>query len=118
MQIKLFRVYFGDYIANQERLAVLGYTRMSIGKPKILVLNSDQGLGQIKGVVSKENALIKDATIKVFKASTNTLLWSVKTNANGQYALRNLAVGMNVFVTASLPDDNSDAMIHDKIMVI
>ena len=115
MQIKLFRVYFGDYIANQERLAVLCYKRIFIGKPKILVLNSDQGLGQIKGTILKKNVIFPNVEVCVFKRTNKQLLWTTTSKSDGSYAFRNITVGLECFITAFDPQRNYNAVIADGV---
>ena len=116
MQIKLFRVYFGDYIANQERLAVLGYKRMSIGRPKILALNSDQGFGRIKGTVKKVGVNYSPVPVCCFKRETRELLWETTSKADGSYAFRNIVVELECFVVAFDPNEEYNAVISDKVV--
>lgn len=93
-----------------------------VQKPKriISVMNGDQGFGQINGVTTEDDAggtkIFPNAQICVFKKSTRSLLWETTSKANGDYHVRNIAVGLECFVVAFDPNREYNAVIEDAVV--
>ncbi len=88
----------------------------AVFKKIITAANSDQGLGQIKGQTQKVGAAYPIVPVCVFKRSTRQLLWETKSKADGTYAIRNIAVGLECFVVAFDPSNQYNAVISDKVV--
>lgn len=88
----------------------------AVFKKIITAANSDQGLGQIKGQTQKVGAAYPIVPVCVFKRSTRQLLWETKSKADGTYAIRNIAVGLECFVVAFDPNNQFNAVIQDKVV--
>ena len=116
MAIKINRVFFGGYSPNYAKLAQLGYAIVRLPKPIITVLNADQGFGQIKGTTKKVGANYSPVPVCVFKRSNRQLLWETKSKADGSYAFRNIAVGLECFIVAFDPNNQYNAVIQDKVI--
>lgn len=82
----------------------------------ITVANSDQGLGQIKGITQKKGLIYPGVEVSVFKRSDKTLLWTVRSKQDGSYTFRNIAVGLECFVVGFDPEQNYNAVISDKLV--
>ncbi|AMW78871.1 hypothetical protein AMD27_08270 [Acinetobacter sp. TGL-Y2] len=114
--IKLFRTFFGGYDPNYAKLNLMGYKILRIGKPLIMVANSNQGFGQIKGTTKKIGANYSTVPICVFRRDNRQLLWETRSKADGSYTLRNIAVGLECFVIAFDPNNQYNAVIQDKVV--
>lgn len=88
----------------------------AVFKKIITAANSDQGFGQIKGQTQKVGAAYPIVPVCVFKRSTRQLLWETKSKADGTYAIRNIAVGLECFVVAFDPNNQFNAVIQDKVV--
>ncbi|ENW00898.1 hypothetical protein F938_00414 [Acinetobacter bereziniae LMG 1003 = CIP 70.12] len=113
--IKIMRVFVGGYNPNYERIKNLGYKILKLQRPVITVANSDQGFGQIKGSTKKLNVIYPGVEVCVFKRSNKQLLWTTLSKSDGSYAFRNLAVGIECFVTAFDPKREYNAVIADGV---
>lgn len=116
MAIKILRHFFGGYAPDYQRLNNMGYLLMSLPRPIVTVLNTDQGFGQIKGTTKKMGAKYSPVPVCVFKRSNRQLLWETKSKADGSYAFRNIAKGLECFVVAFDPADEYNAVIQDKVI--
>jgi hypothetical protein len=101
-------------------LKILRRLPVQSAKKIISVLNSNQGFGQIKGITTEDDTdgtkLFSNAQICVFKKSTRELLWETKSKANGDYHIRNIAVGIECFVVAFDPTREYNAVIEDAVV--
>ena len=114
---KLMRIFAGGYTPDQQKLDqknVLGLTKPF--KKFYSVANSNQGFGQIKGVVKKIGANYPEVSVCVFKRDTRQLLWEIKSKSDGGYEFRNLAIGLECFVIAFDPNNQYNAVIQDKVV--
>ncbi len=116
MAIKLFRAFFGGYNPDYQKLQSMKYVIIKLPRPVITVLNADQGLGQIKGSTKKVGANYSPVPVCVFKRSNRQLLWETTSKADGSYAFRNIAVGLECFVVAFDPNNQYNAVIQDKVI--
>lgn len=110
------RVFFGGYIPNYTKLQSMGYVIMRIPMPIITVLNVDQGFGQIKGTTKKVGANYSPVPVCLFRRDNRKLLFEIKSKADGSYAFRNIAKGLECFVVAFDPDNQYNAVIQDKVV--
>ena len=113
--LKILRAFFGGYTPDYTKLEQHGYI---ILKPRqiITVLNTDQGFGQIKGITKKLGANYSPVPVCIFKRSNRQLLWETTSKADGSYAFRNIAVGLECFVVAFDPNNQYNAVIQDKVI--
>ena len=114
--VQIFRAFYGGYTPNYAKLQTHGYRVVRLPKPIITILNSDEGLGQIKGVVKKLGANYSPVPVCVFKRSNRQLLWETKSKPDGSYTLRNIAKGLECFVVALDPAGQYNAVIQDKVV--
>lgn len=114
--LRIFRTFFGDYEPNYAKLENMGYVIVRLPKPIISVLNSDQGLGQIKGSTKKLGNNYSPVPVCVFKRSNRQLIWETKSKPDGTYAFRNIAKGLECFVVAFDPAGQYNAVIQDKVV--
>lgn len=82
----------------------------------IVAQNTNQGFGQIKGTTKKVGANYSPVPVCVFKRSNRQLLWETTSKADGSYAFRNIAVGLECFVVALDPNNQYNAVIQDKVI--
>lgn len=82
----------------------------------ITSINSDQGLGQIRGTTKKVGVNYSPVPVCVFRRDNRKLLWEVRSNADGTYLFRNIAVGLECFVVAFDPNNQYNAVIQDKVI--
>lgn len=113
--LKIFRTFFGEYVTNYAKLSQKGYTILRLQKQIITVLNDDQGFGQIKGTTLAKNVVYPNVEVCVFKRSNKQLLWTTYSKADGSYAFRNIAVGLECFITAFDPKREYNAVIADGV---
>lgn len=91
-------------------------------KPKVVfkkiitAANSDQGFGQIKGSTKKLGNNYSPVPVCVFKRSNRQLIWETESKADGTYAFRNIAVGLECFVVTFDPNNEYNAVISDKVV--
>lgn len=114
--LKILRTFFGGYQPNYSKLESMGYAIIRLPRPIITVFNADQGFGQIKGTTKKVGANYSPVPVCVFKRSNRQLLWETKSKADGSYAFRNMAVGLECFVVAFDPNNQYNAVIQDKVI--
>lgn len=113
--LKIFRFFFGGYTPNYSKLSQKKYAILKLPKPLITILNTDQGFGQIKGTTKKLNLIYPNVEVCVFKRSNKQLLWTTYSKTDGTYAFRNIAVGLECFITAFDPQRNYNAVIADGV---
>lgn len=116
MVIKILRHFFGGYTPDYQKLSNMGYLVVSLPRPIITVLNTDQGFGEIKGTTKKMGAKYSPVPVCVFKRSNRQLLWETTSKADGSYAIRNIAKGLECFVVAFDPAGQYNAVIQDKVV--
>lgn len=117
MALKIYRAFFGDYLPDRARLKAMNFVDFPARtKALVTVLNNDQGFGQIKGVTRKLGVNYSPVSICVFKRSDRRLLWETKSKADGSYAFRNIALGLDCFVVAFDPNEEYNAVISDKVV--
>ncbi|WKT71967.1 carboxypeptidase regulatory-like domain-containing protein [Acinetobacter variabilis] len=116
MGIKVFRVFFGGYEPNNQKLRDMGYVFSGLPKAVISATNADQGFGQIKGTTKKVGANYSPVPVCVFRRDNRQLLWETKSKADGTYAFRNIAKGLECFVVAFDPNEEYNAVISDKVV--
>ena len=116
MSLKIFRVFWGGYTSDYLKLKQRGYAILKLPRPIITVTNEDQGLGQIKGTTKKLGANYAPVPVCVFKRSNRQFLWETKSKADGSYAFRNIALGLDCFVVAFDPNEEYNAVISDKVV--
>ncbi|MCL6248043.1 carboxypeptidase regulatory-like domain-containing protein [Acinetobacter sp. ANC 4945] len=114
--LKVFRIFFGGYEPNHTKLQAIGYVVAMTPKPIITVLNTNQGLGQIKGFTQKKGVIYPGVEVSAFKRSDKTHLWTVRSKQDGSYAFRNIAAGLECFVVGFDPEQNYNAVISDKVV--
>lgn len=85
-------------------------------RPIITVLDADQGFGQIKGTTKKIGVNYAPVPVCVFKRSNRQLLWETTSKADGSYAFRNIAAGLECFVVAFDPNNQFNAVIQDNVV--
>ena len=78
-------------------------------------IGDDQGFGQIKGTILKKNAIFPNVEVCVFKRTNKQLLWTTTSKSDGSYAFRNIAIGLECFITAFDPQRNYNAVIADGV---
>ncbi|WP_224963672.1 carboxypeptidase regulatory-like domain-containing protein [Acinetobacter guillouiae] len=113
--LKIMRIFAGGYSPDYSKLKNLGYQILKLQMPFFTVVNSDQGFGQIKGSTKKLNVIYPGVEVCVFKRSNKQLLWTTLSKSDGSYAFRNLAVGLECFVTAFDPKREYNAVIADGV---
>ena len=114
--LKISRVFWGGYTPDYIKLAAMGYKVMLLPKPIITISTPDQGLGQIKGTTKKLGANYAPVPVCVFKRSNRQLLWETRSKADGSYAFRNIALGLDCFVVPFDPNEEYNAVISDKVV--
>lgn len=114
--IKIMRVFFGNYQADQVLLQSYNVKKNHLPRPIITVLNTDQGFGQIKGTTKKVGANYSPVPVCCFKRSTRELLWETKSKSDGTYQIRNIAKGLECFVVAFDHKEEYNAVISDKVV--
>lgn len=117
MYLKIFRVFYGDYAADIEKLAEMGY-RISSLKPKMVLIpmNENQGFGMIEGTTKKTGTPFSLVPVCLFRRDTRQLLWETKSKSDGAYFFRNVAPGLECFVVAFDPNNEYNAVISDKVV--
>lgn len=116
MPIRIFRAFFGGYVPDYNKLYAMGYVIIKLPRPTITVLNTDQGFGQIKGTTKRVGENYSPVPVCVFRRDNRQLLWEIKSKADGSYAFRNIAVGLECFVVAFDPSNQYNAVIQDKVI--
>ena len=114
--LKIMRIFFGGYVPNSEKMADMKYLMLTLPRPIITVLNANNGLGQIKGEIKKVGTNYSPVPVCVFRRDNRQLLWETKSKADGSYAFRNIAVGLECFVVAFDPNNQYNAVIQDKVI--
>ena len=116
MAVKIFRVFTGGYTPDLEKLHQRGYILIKIPKPFITVVGSNQGFGQIRGTTKKLGQNYSPVSVCCFRRSNRQLLWETRSKADGSYAFRNIALGLDCFVVAFDPNEEYNAVISDKVV--
>lgn len=116
MYLRIFRAFYGGYTSNYEKLMQRNYAIVKLPRPIITVLTANQGFGQIKGTTKKVGANYSPVPVCVFRRDTRQLLWETKSKANGYYAFRNIAKGLECFVVAFDQNEEYNAVISDKVV--
>lgn len=116
MSLKLIRVFFGNYIADDQKLIDMHYVNLRLPRLLITATNPDQGYGQIKGAIKKLGQNYSSVPVCCFKRSNRQLLWETISGPDGTYVFRNIAVGLECFVVAFDPNGQYNAVISDKLV--
>ena len=117
MAIKLLRVWFGGYTPNQAKLVEMRYVLShKFGKKLITMTSANHGFGQIKGTTKKVGNNYSPVPVCVFRRDNRQLLWEITSKADGSYAFRNIAVGLECFIVAFDPNNQYNAVIQDKVI--
>lgn len=114
--LKILRTFFGGYIPDYNKLRQMNFMIVRLPHSIITVLNADQGLGQIKGTTKKMGTKYSPVPVCVFRRDNRQLLWETTSKADGSYAFRNIAVGLDCFVVAFDPNNQYNAVISDKLV--
>lgn len=114
--LKIMRIFYGGYAPNSEKMADMKYLMLKLPRPMITVLNANQGFGQIKGTTKKVGTNYSPVPVCIFRRDNRQLLWETKSKADGSYAFRNIAVGLECFVVAFDPNNQYNAVIQDKVI--
>lgn len=93
----------------------MNYAIQKLVKPAIVPMTADQGAGRIMGTTQKKGIAYPFVPVCVFKRSNRQLLWETTSKADGSYTFRNLAVGLECFVTAFDPKREYNAVIADGV---
>lgn len=109
--LKIFRIFFGAQSSIPFSNPIIPFPN-----PIITVSNSNQGLGRIKGTTKKLGANYAPVPVCVFRRDNRQLLWETKSKADGSYAFRNIAKGLECFVVAFDPNEEYNAVISDKVV--
>lgn len=115
MQIKIFRTYWGNYLADNLKLQDMRYSNLKISKPIMVIINENQGFGKIEGSTKKLGANYASVTVCAFKKETRQMLWETKSKSDGTYSFRNIALGFECFIVAFDPNNQYNAVIQDKL---
>lgn len=94
----------------------MGYATLKLSPPIIAILNDNHGFGQIKGTTKKLGTDYSLVPVCAFRRDNRQLLWETKSNADGSYVFRNIAVGLECFVVAFDPKEEFNAVISDKVV--
>jgi len=78
--------------------------------------NPNYGYGGVQGTAKKLGQNFPQASICLFVRTTRQLLWETKSKADGTYAFKNVAVGLECFVVALDPNGQYNAVISDKLV--
>jgi hypothetical protein len=116
LKVKIFRTFFGGYKPNYQKLQDMGYIVLKLPQPVITLLSADQGFGQIKGTTKKVGTNYSPVPVCVFGRDNRQLLWETISKADGSYAFRNIAVGLECFIIAFDPNNQYNAVIQDKVV--
>lgn len=114
--LKILRCFFGGYVPDYTKLAERGYKiSKQVPKSMITILNANQGFGKISGTTKKLGTNYSPVPVCLFRRDNRQLLWETKSKADGSYAFRNIAVGLECFIVAFDPNNQYNAVIQDKI---
>ena len=116
MLVKIFRVFWGGYIADQQKLNDLKYVQMRLPKYLQIATHPNHGFGRIEGFVRQEGEPYPNLVIQVFKRIDKTLLWETRTKSNGQFKFRNISKGMDCYVMVFDPNKEKNAKVKDLIV--
>lgn len=114
--IYIDRVFRGEYVANYDKLREKGYRICRRISAVLTIQNNNQGLGLIKGTTKKVGANYSPVPVCVFRRDNRQFLWETKSKADGSYAFRNIAVGLECFIVAFDPNNQYNAVIQDKVI--
>lgn len=114
--LKILRAFWGGYDPDHEKLKSMGYAIIRLPRPAITVSNAGQGFGRINGSTKKVGANYSPVPVCVFRRDNRQLLWETTSKANGSYAFRNIAVGLECFIVAFDPNNQYNAVIQDKVI--
>ena len=114
--LKILRVFYGGYTPSHSKLIARKFTILKLPTPIISAFGSQQGFGQIKGTTKKVGANYSPVPVCVFRRDNRQLLWETTSKADGSYAFRNIAVGLECFVVAFDPNEEYNAVISDKVV--
>lgn len=116
MLIRILRIFTGAYTPNHSKLKVKNYGFVGLGKKMLFISTPNHGYGLIRGTIKKIGASYSPVPVCVFRRDNRQLLWETKSKADGSYAFRNIAVGLECFVVAFDPNNQYNAVIQDKVI--
>lgn len=116
MRLKIFRAFWGNYAADYKKLRDMHYLILSMPKPILTIMNSNQGFGQIKGTTKKTGVNYSPVPVCCFNKLTREFLWEIKSKPDGSYSFKNIAKGLECFVVAFDPSGEYNAVISDKVI--
>lgn len=114
--LKILRVFRGGYIPDPVKLNNYQCVQLLLLPRIITIQDGNQGLGQIKGITKKVGINYSPVSVCVFRRNNRQLLWEIKSKADGSYAFRNIAKGLECFVIAFDPNNQYNAEISDKVI--
>lgn len=114
--VKLTRIFYGEYVADTHKLALMGYVQMRLPRPYMMVSSSEHGNGRIEGMVRQDGVPYKNLKIQVFNRNTKTLIWQTTTAQDGRFKFRNIAVGLECYVMVFDPLKEKNAKVKDLII--
>lgn len=116
--VRISRIFYGGYIPNNDLLVKLNVSRLHFKGVKTLYIpiNSNNGLGKIKGETQKKGVIYPGVEVSVFKRSDKTPLWTVLSKSDGSYEFRNILKGLECFVVGFDPNGQYNAVISDKLV--
>jgi hypothetical protein len=114
--LKIFRCFFGGYIADPTKLSSMHVKTLRQPRPIITMSDANHGFGRIKGTTKKVGANYSPVPICVFRRDNRQLLWEVKSKTDGSYVFRNIAKGLECFVVAFDPNNQYNAVIQDNVV--
>lgn len=94
----------------------MGYKIAHLPRPIMSMSKPEHGFALVKGTTKKLGANYSPVPVCVFKRSNRQLLWETTSKADGSYAFRNIAVGLECFVVAFDPNNQYNAVIQDKVI--
>lgn len=116
MRLKIFRAFWGNYIADYAKLRTMHYAIIKMPKPVLTILNGNQGFGQIKGTTKRVGASYSPVPVCAFRRDNRQLLWETTSKKDGSYAFKNISKGLECFVVAFDPNEEYNAVISDKVV--
>lgn len=116
MRAKIYRIFCGEYAADIVKLQEKRYIRLSLRTPFYLPTQAEHGFGRIKGATKKIGNIFPRVQVTAYQRETGNKIWHTYSDKNGQYAIRNLAIGLTCFVVALDPNREYNAVISDGVV--
>lgn len=116
MLIKIFRVLYGDYLADPIKANKKQYSQHRSGVMLINTTGPYMGRGSIKGVVRLEGAPSINTLVTAYHSGSGIKMWSSTTGRLGKFSITNLEKGAEFFIVAQDPDRIENAQVKDRIV--